>query len=155
MLGLDAEGPYPHLPVCIVPLVGTLEESIRAVDAEWRDNYEAGLVDGVPSPGFVEGGQRLSPLIALLLYLCADEAEIGDDTVRAQRPKPTKTKQGWRLFPAPRADDMGRWRTHRCSDPASAGTRGRRQSHCRRTFAASCAYSACALGNLLDRAAVR
>jgi hypothetical protein len=142
MLGLDAERPYPHLPVCIVPLVGTLEESIRAVEAEWQDNYEAGLVDGAPSPGLIGGAQRLSPLIALLLYLCADEAEIGDDTVRTQQPKPTKTKQGWRLFPAPAPTtwDVGvrigaairRAQEQEAGEMHIAGERSRPRAHIRR-----------------------
>jgi hypothetical protein len=101
MLGLDVERPYPHLPVSVVPLIGTLEHSIRSVGEKWQSHYDEGLVDRAPTPGFVEGAQRLSPLVALLLYLCADDAEIGDGATRPKQPQPTRTKQGWRLFPAP------------------------------------------------------
>lgn len=99
MLGLDTDRPYPQLPVSVVPLVGTLEQSIRAVQTEWQEGYDAGQVQSAPSVAFTEGVQRLSPLIALLLYLCADDAEIGEGTIRPKHPQPAKTKQGWRLFP--------------------------------------------------------
>lgn len=37
------------------------------------------------------------PLVSLTLYLCSVNAEFGDE--RPQRPRPKKTKRGWRLFP--------------------------------------------------------
>jgi hypothetical protein len=109
MLGMDTERPYPHLPVSVVPLVGTLEHSLCAVQGEWAHSYATGLVQSAPSAGFTEGAQRLSPLLGLLLYLCADDAEIGDGKAPPTWPKPTKTKQGWRLFPpgAPTLWDVG------------------------------------------------
>lgn len=50
-----------------------------------------------------------APLLSLLLYLCADGAEIGDGTVRPANPQPKRTKQCWRLFAAdkPTAWDVG------------------------------------------------
>lgn len=99
MLGMDTERPHPELPVSVVPLVGTLEESIRAVQASCEERYASGLLQRGPSAGFVESGNRLSPLIALLLYLCADNAEIGDGSTPPAKPQMKKTKQGWRLFP--------------------------------------------------------
>lgn len=143
MLGMDTEQPYPQLSVSVVPLVGTLEESIRAVQAAWQHSYESGLVHSTPSALFTEGAQRLSPLIALLLYLCADDAEIGDGTARPMRPHPTKTKQGWRLFPAdaPTTWDVGlrigaairRAEARETSgDHHGAGERSRPRAHIRR-----------------------
>lgn len=99
MLGMDTERPYPELPVSVVPLVGTLEESIRAVQTSWEESYASGLVQRGPSAGFIEGANRRSPLISLLLYLCADDAEIGDGATRPAKPLMKKTTQGWRLFP--------------------------------------------------------
>lgn len=109
MLGLDSERPFPELPVAVVPLVGTLEESIRTIHASWEDSYETGLVGRAPSPEFVESGQRLAPLIALLLYLCADNAEIGDGVTSPTKPQMTKTKNGLRMFApsAPTVWDVG------------------------------------------------
>jgi hypothetical protein len=142
MLAMDTDRPYPHLPVSVVPLVGTLEASIRTVQAEWQDSYGKGLVHNAPSAGFTEGAHRLSPLIALLLYLCADEAEIGDGTTRPKQPHPTKTKQGWRLFPAsaPTMWDVGvrigaairRAQERETSGDHMTGERSRPRAHIRR-----------------------
>jgi len=44
--------------------------------------------------------ETAEPLVSVLLYLCADDAEIGDGTARPTIPKAKRTKQGWRLFPA-------------------------------------------------------
>ena len=47
--------------------------------------------------------------MSLLLYLCADDAEIGDGSLRPCNPAPKRTKQGWRLFAAdkPTTWDIG------------------------------------------------
>jgi hypothetical protein len=142
MLGMDTDRPFPHLPVSVVPLVGTLEESIRAVQAQWHDSYDAGLVVSAPSAAFTEGTHRLSPLIALLLYLCAADAEIGEGTTRPKEPHPTKTKQGWRLFPAsaPTTWEVGvrigaairRAQEREASAGHMAGERSRPRAHIRR-----------------------
>jgi hypothetical protein len=42
---------------------------------------------------------ELAPLVALLLYLCAENAEIGDGERRPVNPLPKRTKGGLRLFP--------------------------------------------------------
>lgn len=81
------------------------------------------------------------PIISLLLYLCADEAKIGDGTRRPVMPRPKRTKAGWRLFAA---DNPTAWGvgvrlgaaiTGRMNapkpNPAMAHTQGRE-----RTFAA-------------------
>lgn len=48
------------------------------------------------------------PVISLLLYLCSDAPEI-DGRGTPGNPRPTKTKRGWRIFPAnqPRAWTVG------------------------------------------------
>lgn len=46
--------------------------------------------------------EELNPLLSLLLYLCSSEPEILADREPGKspaRPKPKKTKNGWRLFP--------------------------------------------------------
>lgn len=48
---------------------------------------------------------QYSKLISILLYICSDAPEIDDAREPGQaaaRPKPVKTKKGWRLFPAER-----------------------------------------------------
>jgi hypothetical protein len=45
----------------------------------------------------------MQPLLARLLYLCSDEPEIDDRAhpgEQPRRPKPKRTKRGWRLFAA-------------------------------------------------------
>jgi hypothetical protein len=43
-----------------------------------------------------------APLVSLVLYICSVNGEIGDGTRQPVRPKPSKTKKGQRMFPAPR-----------------------------------------------------
>lgn len=39
----------------------------------------------------------VTPIISLALYLCSQNADFGND--QPHRPKPKKTKRGWRMFP--------------------------------------------------------
>ncbi len=86
-----------------------------------------------------------SPLVSLLLYLCAEDPEIGDGTRRPKIPEPTKTKAGWRMFApdAPSTWEVGvrlgaALRRAREADEASRhdsgseGQRGRPRAHIRR-----------------------
>jgi hypothetical protein len=41
---------------------------------------------------------NITPLISLLLYLCSQNAEIGDGSCYPANPQPTKTKRGLRMF---------------------------------------------------------
>jgi hypothetical protein len=47
-------------------------------------------------PGMIAAA--LPPLLSLVLYLCADDSDIGPGQLG--RPRAKKTKKGWRLFPA-------------------------------------------------------
>jgi hypothetical protein len=47
----------------------------------------------------------MPPIISLIFYLCVDEPDFGG-VLRPHRPQPTRTKQGYRLFPAER---VTRW----------------------------------------------
>ncbi|NMG64864.1 hypothetical protein GPA19_07890 [Azoarcus indigens] len=51
----------------------------------------------------------VEPIISLLLYLCAEAAEIGAGDRRPANPIPKRTKRGWRLFAAdkPTSWDVG------------------------------------------------
>lgn len=42
----------------------------------------------------------VEPMISMILYLCAENAEIGDGSARPGNPQPKKVKGGMRLFPA-------------------------------------------------------
>lgn len=69
------------------------------------------LATGMEIPGSAQRdlSETAAPLVSLLLYLCADEAEIGDGKVQPTRPVPKRTKHGWRLFAAekPSVWDVG------------------------------------------------
>jgi len=85
----------------------TITEAIdRATDEAAKKAWEAD-VSYQNNPDYVQAlSQSINPLISLLLYICQDEPEIDDNRQpgqHPQRPKPTKTKKGWRLFPAEKA----------------------------------------------------
>lgn len=94
---LDGEAGFSPLPIHIGQW--SLSEAVaKALDA---GRVHATAL-GVPIPGEVRTMQTATaaPLISLLLYLCADDAEVGDGSVRPANPAPKRTKQGWRMFPA-------------------------------------------------------
>lgn len=74
------------LPFSKAPLSTIIEKSCT----------QDGIVHGV---GLVEKKEVYQCTIALLLYLCASNAEIGRTPKRPTLPSPKKTKDGWRLFP--------------------------------------------------------
>lgn len=104
---LDARGGLIPLPLLLGQ--GGIVEALERVRASGLLQLAAQgyTVSDVPSYQPLAG--EAWPLISLLLYLCADEPEIGDGTDKPRRPQPTRTKHGWRLFPAdaPRIWDVG------------------------------------------------
>jgi hypothetical protein len=108
-VGLDTD--EAGIAVGHVPLVGTLDEALDQVERDWRDAAARGNASGLPPEGYAEAARgTVGPLLSLLLYLCADEAEIGDGRARPANPEPKRTRRhGWRLFPAdgPRTWDVG------------------------------------------------
>lgn len=98
MLGLDVG--TAGLFVSNVPLIGTIEHAIEANVDQWSANNDR-LGTSAPTPGYAQAARQYLPgLIARVLYLCAEEADLGGR--RPTRPQPTRTKQGYRLFPAER-----------------------------------------------------
>lgn len=49
----------------------------------------------------------IEPLLSLLLYLCSENAEIGDGSRKPAKPVPKRVKGGWRLFPPDRQTTWG------------------------------------------------
>ena len=93
---LDAETALTAIPLHLG--VWSLAESIaRMTDVASVQGMARGV--GAAPPG-VTGEIRswVEPLVSLLLYLCAENAEIGDGTGAPTNPQPKRTKQGWRLF---------------------------------------------------------
>lgn len=99
---LDAEG--TRLTPTHVPLIGTLEQALDALLAEWRDGYQRGNAARLPRLDWAEqAGRTLPPILSLLLYLCSEAPDL---TRRGQvatpgNPQPVRTRRhGWRLFAA-------------------------------------------------------
>ncbi len=89
------------IPMPLILGLGTIADCIARVIASGSEQARAHGLKVLPDVLKVEPVARtLWPIISLLLYLCADSAEIGDGTRLPTNPKPTRTRHGWRLFPA-------------------------------------------------------
>lgn len=78
----------------------TITEAVdRFVGEAQKQGQIAGIKLDVPTAGVVDIASAVYPLISLLLYVCSNGVDY-PDTYRPARAKPTRTKKGWRLFPA-------------------------------------------------------
>ncbi len=94
---LDSENALTPIPVHIGQW--PLSEAIsRALDISRLNAASLFIPDIEDSESCIS--DTVGPLVSLLLYLCADDAEIGDGAKRPSKPSPKRTKQGLRLFPA-------------------------------------------------------
>lgn len=106
-LVLDADAGLTPLPLHLGPW--SLAESIqRMLDTASVQVLGLGM-------GAVPAGQGaalrpiVEPIVSLLLYLCAEAAEIGTGERRPANPTPKRTKRGWQIFAAdkPTSWDVG------------------------------------------------
>lgn len=102
----QALSPRGLIPVPLILGAGSIAEALARVTASGAAQAEAHgyRVD----PQLRDGDQiaaRLWPIVSRVLYLCADDPDFGDRD-RPRRPQPTRTKNGYRLFPAP---GLTRW----------------------------------------------
>ncbi len=77
----------------------------EALDRSFRVVARRGGLEGNRDlEAYTEGAAKSAyPLVSLLLYLCSDEPDVADRDApgeRPARPRPTKVKGGWELFPA-------------------------------------------------------
>lgn len=84
----------------------TITEAVDRAMSEASKQAQALGITAPPNTTMVQdGAAQINPLVSILLYLCSEEPEI-DDTrepgTTPTRPRPKKTKKGWRLFPADR-----------------------------------------------------
>lgn len=95
-LVLDSEAALQPLPVHIGPW--SLDEAIRrmATEAKRQSIYHGASMLAAAIPA--QPDLAIAPLIALLLYLCSENAEMGDGTQRPANPMPKKTRHGLKLF---------------------------------------------------------
>ena len=101
---LDLEGVLLPAPLHLGPW--SLDEALRRViQAGIEESRTHGFlkpeVTALPQGG-PPAASEYAPLISLLLYLCALNAEIGDGRRQPERPQPKRTKRGERLFPPDR-----------------------------------------------------
>jgi hypothetical protein len=87
----------------------TIDLAIKSVlsDAERIADLMDVRLENIP-PNYVDiQSTAAAPMINLVLYLCAENADLGAD--RPGRPRPKRTKKGWRMFPPdkPRVWDVG------------------------------------------------
>lgn len=88
------------MPLVILLGEGSLTDALRRLKSSAQQRAQAtGLA--VLAPVHNQAAllaSELAPLVALVLYLCAENAELGDGR-RPARPAPTRTRHGPRLFP--------------------------------------------------------
>lgn len=77
------------------PLVSAIQ---RAINESTRHIPMGTVIELPPTEQVERIAAKLSPMISLVLYLCSDEPDFGPEK-KPQRPKPRRTKKGWRLFP--------------------------------------------------------
>lgn len=92
----------------------SLKESLEKVIQEARRLWAKELGISLTLTSYDRDAVKLvqsdyAPLLSLLLYICAVNGEIGTGDKRPVQPRPTKTKQGYRMFPAQRVSvwDVG------------------------------------------------
>lgn len=106
-LVLDLADELQPLPIHIGPW--PLAEATRRAMAEAKrqalDQGASRLAATMPA----QPDLHIDPLISLLLYLCSENAELGDGTQHPVNPAPKRTKRGGRLFAPdqPRIWDVG------------------------------------------------
>ncbi len=99
---LDTENALIGIPLHIG--AWTVTEAVdRAMAVSKLHGENAGISFPFTPDAVQSIATEINPLISVLLYLCSQEPDI-DDTITPQsfpeRPRPKKTKKGWRLFPA-------------------------------------------------------
>lgn len=99
---LDEDDGLWGLPIHIGPwsLLEAVDQSMQETFRHARQ-YKLGPFGFPVGPAIIDLTDRVSGIVSLLLYLCSDNPEIASPTrpdARPSRPRPTKTKKGWRLF---------------------------------------------------------
>jgi len=99
-----------RMPIALHLDQPTLDLSVAAMLAESRRQMVrlGNTHSAATMPDLVENiAEAVTPLLNLVLYLCSEAADLGGE--RPQRPKPVRTKRGWKMFPpdAPRVWTVG------------------------------------------------
>lgn len=98
---VNTEGELHATPLHMGPRPVT-EAVERYLEEASRQSALAGRVLAVPADAGKLLADEVRPLLSLVLYLCSEMPEIDDERQpgsHPERPRPKKTKGGWRLFP--------------------------------------------------------
>lgn len=93
---LDGEDYLDPIPLHLGPW--SLKKSIEKMIEESDFQNLSVKQDRTPSIAADVLTNSVEPLISLLLYLCSQNAEIGDGKCLPTNPQPKRTKKGFRLF---------------------------------------------------------
>ena len=74
----------------------SIEEAIERFSSE-SANQAGTQWAGLHQKQMIDHKKIITPIISLTLYLCSKNAEFANG--RPERPRPKKTKRGWRMFP--------------------------------------------------------
>lgn len=94
---LDAEAALQPLPIHMGqwPLQEAVQRAVQETKRQMIHQGATALAANVPA----KFDFQVEALVSLLLYLCAENADIGDGAGGPANPVPKRTKHGWRLFP--------------------------------------------------------
>jgi len=93
-------GPPIHLgPWTVTEAIDRAQREAQAVAAQHPQ-----LIPALPANAMEGADKFMSPVVSLLLYLCADGPNISgpEPEIRPRHPRPVKTERGWRFFPPPK-----------------------------------------------------
>lgn len=76
----------------------TVTEAVDRALSEANRQAEIAGTPTLPPAATEQLTTGLHEMISLVLYICSDRPEYNERDARPQRPKPKKTKKGWRLF---------------------------------------------------------
>ena len=95
-LVLDTETALQPLPIHIGqwPLAEAMQRAVAEARRQAVFNGWTALAADLPSTLDFE----IAPLISMLLYLCSENAEVGEGTDAPHNPEPVRTKKGWKFF---------------------------------------------------------
>lgn len=102
---LDVDGPLDDAWHSLIPLPLILGQGsiVEALDRVMASGQMRAAESGLTITSSLAGRQtiieRLWPIVSRALYLCADAPDLGG-RARPERPKATRTRDGWRVFPA-------------------------------------------------------
>lgn len=96
---LDTESNLFPIPIHIGDW--PLETAIKKALIESTKHIPIGTVMEVPNQKKIqEFSDLIRPMVSLILYLCSDNPDYGPGSIPI-RPRPKRTKRGWRLFAPP------------------------------------------------------